>query len=90
MATTVKNKTTTADGFCVYIGPTIRGVVQYGDIFPDGVKAARKKLAPAIEKYPGIALLLVPGEELPQARIKVKTPGNALFVTARELRKALN
>lgn len=35
--------------------------------------------AAAIEKYPLIKTLIVSGEKLPEARLKVKTPGNALY-----------
>lgn len=66
-------------GFCVYLGPTILGVIQSGTVYPGSVKAVRERLAAVIEKYPLIARLLAPGETLAQDRKKVKTPGNALY-----------
>lgn len=65
--------------FCAYIGPSIRGVVQNGTIYegsPDEVKA---RLADAIEKFPRIAALIVKGDQLADARVKVRTKGNYLF-----------
>jgi hypothetical protein len=38
-------------------------------------------LSAAVEKYPQIATLIVPGGSLPEDRIKVKTPGNLLSVS---------
>ncbi len=35
--------------------------------------------AAAIEKYPLIKTLIVSGDKLPEARLKVKKPGNALY-----------
>ena len=66
-------------GFSVYIGSSIRGVIQCGTIFGctrdnaiHGVESS------AVEKYPLIAELIVSGETLAQDRIKVKTSGNLL------------
>jgi hypothetical protein len=36
------------------------------------------ELESIIEKYPLVATLIVTGEELPESRIKIKTPGNLL------------
>lgn len=35
--------------------------------------------AAAIEKYPLIKALIISGDKLPEARLKVKKPGNALY-----------
>lgn len=66
-------------GFCTYLGPSIRGVVQYGTIYEGTVESVRKQLAPAIEKYPRIGKLIVSGDDLPTAREKIRTKGNYLF-----------
>lgn len=69
-------------GFLVYIGPSILGVIQSGAIFTDDNDAAAKTAA---EKFPLIKSLLVPGRRLAADRIKVKTPGNALYENYRKL-----
>lgn len=72
-------------GFCCYIGPNILGVVQGNTIMPGSVADAKKALAPAIEKYPLIRSLIVDGNDLAEARVKVKTPGNILYVNYHRL-----
>jgi len=72
-------------GFCVYIGPSISGVIQSGTIYTGNRKAVIAALADKIEKYPQIANLVVGEDTLPTDRIKVKTPGNLLYVKYHEL-----
>ncbi len=76
------------DGCRVYIGPTIRGRVQYGAVF-SSVREARQVLAAEQEVWPMLAGLLVPLEELAGARAEVKTPGTARYVTAARVRAGL-
>ena len=65
-------------GFFVYLGPSIRGVIQTATIY-EGTKAEVEEfLAGPIERYPRIKRLLVSGETIAEDRIKVKTPGNGL------------
>ncbi|HWP51639.1 MAG TPA: hypothetical protein VN626_08080 [Clostridia bacterium] len=72
-------------GFCVYLGPSIRGIIQSGSIF-NGTKAqAADSLASAVEKYPLITSLIVTGETLAEDRIKIKTPDNLLYVNYNKL-----
>ena len=72
---------TVEDAFCVYLGPTIVGVIQYGTIYMGSKEQALKTAAAAIEKYP----LIVTSKTLAQDRIKIKTPGNLLYETRRQL-----
>jgi len=72
-------------GFCVYLGPTIHGVIQSGMICSGTRADAEKFLASAIEKYPLIAKLVVTDKTLAEDRVKVKTAGNALNVFYRKL-----
>ncbi len=74
-----------AAGFCVYLGPSIRGVIQSGTVYPGGRDTVLKELSPALERYPLIASLVVTGDTLPQDRIKVKTAGNLLNVNYKKL-----
>lgn len=71
--------------FCVYLGPTIHGVIQSGTIYSGNRKATEKALAAAIEKYPLIAKLVVTDKTLAEDRVKVKTAGNALNVFYKKL-----
>lgn len=77
------------EGFCVYLGPSIRGVVNHGKIFQGGIEDAKEEIWDGIQKYPLIETLIVTGDYLPEARTKVKTPGNALYAKYVELARAL-
>ncbi len=76
------------EGFCVYIGPSIRSRVQYGAVFPSR-RAAEEMLAEELARFPAFGIFLAGGAELPQARIDVRTPGTALFAMAARLRDVL-
>ena len=90
-------------GFCVYLGPTMMGVIQRGTIYRGGRKEVLDSLAPVtnifhrsyislapvIEQHPLIASLVVSDETLPADRIKVKTPGNLLYVNYHKLAKGM-
>lgn len=67
-----------ASGFYCYIGPSLTGLIHNGAIFPGTWAQALKGAAAAIEKQPLVRTLLVSGDQLPEARLKVKKPGNAL------------
>ena len=75
--------------FCVYIGPTIRGVVQHGSIFIGTYTEVIKEQAEMLERFPQIRQLIVPGESLGSALIDIRTPGNSIYVYNRRLLKAL-
>ncbi len=72
-------------GFCVYLGPTILGVIQHGTVYSGTKEAALASISPAVQRYPLIAPLMVTGDALPADRIKVKTPGNLLYVNYHKL-----
>ncbi len=74
-------------GFCAYIGPTIRGVIQHGTIYEGNKRDVLNgsALRRAVNGYPEIAGLLVPGESLTDARRKISTPGSLLYVQYRAL-----
>ena len=82
---TAKKADAGGTGFCVYIGPSIQGVIQSGTVYRGERSAVLTELAPAIEQRPLIASLVVDGATLPVDRIKVKAPGNLLFVNYRKL-----
>lgn len=80
-----KEKVKDPVSFCVYIGPSIRGVIQNGTIVHGSRADVEKSLASGIEKYPLIAKLIVTDLTLAEDRIKVKTAGNMLNVYYKKL-----
>lgn len=74
-----------ASGFYCYIGPNLAGLIQHGTIYRGSRADALAAAAPAIEKQPMVKTLIVSGDELPEARLKVKQPGNALYVNYRKI-----
>lgn len=75
--------------YCVYLGPSIRGAVQHGAIFKCSRDEACAQLADLIARWPRIRSLIVDGEQLSEARIQLKTPGNGLYEQARRLQREL-
>ena len=73
--------------FCVYVGPSIIGVIQNGTIYDGEKSEVIKNLSAVIKKYPLVKTLIVSGETLPEDRIKVKQPGNILYVNYHRLEK---
>ena len=53
--------------------------IQHGAIYRGTRENALTAAATAIEKYPLVKTLIVSGDKLPEARLKVKKPGNALY-----------
>lgn len=72
-------------GFCVYIGPTILGVIQNGTVLRGTREEAVEAARAAVEKYPLVKTLIVSGDTLGADRIKVNTPGNLLYVNYHKL-----
>ena len=75
--------------FCAYIGPTIVGVIQNGTVYKEGKAETERKLSGVIKKYPDVRVLIVKGDELPEARKKLSEPGNIIYVSARRLARGL-
>lgn len=73
------------DSVFVYIGPSIRGVIQRGTIYPGTRQEVIAVLDSAIQKYPRIRNLIVSGDTLAADRISVKTPGTRLYTEYRRL-----
>lgn len=65
--------------YFVYLGPSIRGVIQKATIFKGTRPEVEAFLADAIKRYPRIKNLLVGGDTLPLDRVNVSTPGNRLY-----------
>lgn len=89
---TEKTAETTArakGGFCVYLGPTITNVVQSGTVYSGSKMEVLKSISEAVKKYPLIATLIVTDKTLSEDRVKVKTPGNILYVNYNKLVKGI-
>lgn len=76
---------TCPSGFYIYIGPNIKKHIQTGTVYRGTRAHALKQAAAAIEAHPLVKTLIVSGDALPEARIKVKTPGNTLYANYRKL-----
>ena len=74
-----------AAGFYCYIGPSIKGLIWHGTIYRGTRSDALKAAAAAIEKQPLVKTLIVSGDDLPEARLKIKKPGNALYRNYRKI-----
>lgn len=72
-------------GFYCYIGPNIPGLIQSGQIYMGTREAALLAASAAIERFPLVKTLLVSGTALPEARLKVKKPGNALYANYQKI-----
>lgn len=89
---TEKTAETTArakGGFCVYLGPTITNVVQSGTVYSGSKENVLENISEAVKKYPLIATLVVTDKTLSADRVKVKTPGNILYVNYNKLVKGI-
>lgn len=64
------------DAWCMYIGPTIRGVIHASQIFPKSAAEVRESFGGKLPE--NAAPLIVDGEHLPTARQEIKVEGSAL------------
>lgn len=84
MAKTIK-KTDTAreDGIFVYIGPSVRGLIQNGSIFRGTRDEILQKNSAALEFCPKIERLIVSDSEIMSAKKKIKEGGNSVRIAYR-------
>ena len=71
----------------VYVGPAIRGVVQSGTVFNNGLPAALQK---KIEENPVFGSLLVPVQELGKAKRELRDGATALSACYKKAVSVLN
>ena len=86
VATEAKEAAAKDSGFCMYLGPTITGVIQNGRIYRGTRESVLQALGDTIEKYPLIKTLIVSGETLVEDRVKVNTPCNLLYINYQKMR----
>lgn len=72
-------------GFYCYIGPNLKRLIQTGTIYRGTRAEALARAAEAIKAQPLVKTLIVSGDALPTARLKVKTPGNVLYANYQKL-----
>lgn len=72
-------------GFYIYIGPNMKGLIQTGTIYRGDLANALEQARAAIAEQPLVKSLIVSGDALPAARLRVKTPGNALYASYQKL-----
>lgn len=65
--------------YCVYLGPSIRGVIMYGTTIPGKHEEACNAYAAAIERFPKIRNLIVADTELGAGLRNIKKSGTALY-----------
>ena len=78
------------ESFSVYLGPSIRGGITKGQIFPMAKAEVLSSIAQAVEEHPLIADLIVEGGELPEANVRIKQPDSLLYKTYEKLAKSQN
>ena len=78
-------KTAVKDGVFIYLGPSIRGVIQKGSIYRGTRESVLSSIAFAIEKYPKIERLIIADSEIVSAKKKIAVGGNSLSSAYREL-----
>lgn len=88
--TAKENATAENGGFCIYLGPTITGVIQKGTIYGKPKDKVLSELSETIKKYPLIASLIVPDKKISEARKNVQTPGNILYVNYHKMLSGQN
>ncbi len=74
-----------AAGFYCYIGPNIAETIAHGAVFVGTWAQALEAAKDAIEKNKLVKTLIVAGDTLHNDRLKVKTPGNALYANYKRI-----
>lgn len=76
--------------FCAYIGPTIRGVVPSGTLFPYTRAELLEKMSGVCADYPELRHLVIEGKRLAQARKEIQRTGTLLHTKYAALLARLN
>lgn len=63
--------------YCVYLGPTLRGVIESGRVFSGSVEAALASL-PEHARTAEIRGLIVPAEDIPDAMRRLREGGGLI------------
>ncbi len=74
-------------GVFVYVGPSVRGVIQCGAIFRGTRDEVTEKLSEAIERYPEIEKLIVKDCDITKTKEKLKSGISSLSIAYSKLAK---
>ena len=74
-------------GVWCYIGPNLRGLINHNKIFRGTRAEVLKQAERAMEAYPEVQRLIVPGETLARDRARAAVPGNVLYETCQAREK---
>ena len=69
----------------VYLGPSIRGVIQNGTIYHGTRTQIIETLKSAIEKHPMIERLIIEDVNVAAAKVKIRNGGSALSIAYKRL-----
>lgn len=76
--------------FCVYIGPSILGLLSTQQVFRGTKEDALRQIKEAVKKYPQYApRFMIPDDELPRARLQIRQKGTLLYTTYQKFLKVL-
>lgn len=84
----ITEATVEKDGVFVYIGPSIRGVIQNGQIFSGKETEVKDKAAALAADKEHVKRLIVRDNEIIAAKAKIKKGGNSLSVAYNALANA--
>ena len=74
-------------GYSIYMGPSLKGILQTGTIIPGSVKEAlrRPEIVIALNHKPSLKALIVDGADFPKAMAELKTQGSDLYKLYRRI-----
>lgn len=81
----VKKNNTNECEFCAYVGPTLLGIIQNGTVFGKSRSEIVAEYASVIKRFPLVEKLIVSGDNLAEAKVNVKRPGNIMYVNYHKL-----
>ena len=67
------------DKLYVYIGPSLRGIVTFGECYHGTADEIQEKVRTLAKIVPEARMLVVPVEQLAVSRKETETPGRALY-----------
>lgn len=88
MATKKNRKTEAQPSVFVYLGPSVRGLVQHAQIYSGTEEEVRKKLRLAAERIPAIMTLLVRPVEVRDALASIRAGRGPFAAAYRQIENA--
>lgn len=72
-------------GVFIYVGPTIRGVIQEGTVYAGTRADVLSRVSAAVDAIPGVADLIVPAENVSAVRHQIKHGTNLYSIAYRKV-----